>query len=195
MEWQVFAVSRTVVGLWSIVVRPGLAAVLWQTQRGRPAGALARRRRAVRWFIRTLGTRSLLDRSDFHDVVVLIDEGVVHRTVQLFTSPVESAAPDTVRRYVANVPAPHVVVHVQADIAVCTARALERGARPHWGWTHDSEIAAYISHATDAVRLTIDAIEQLGVPVVGVDNNTDVAHDLVDRLRPILCGDGERADR
>ncbi len=195
IEWRLFLLCRLTFGLAALAARPRLLRLLWVTQRRRPAEAHARDRRVLHWLVRAIGAAQFLSPRIEEDRVVVVDEGVVHRTVQLFTSPFERADRDTISRYVADVPHPDVVVIVEAPPEICAERAIERGGRHQWGWSEEGDVRAYVSNAHEAIRLTCRALRTEGVPVVVVDSAGGATPGWAAELEHVVSGPGRRVER
>lgn len=170
--WRLYLARRLGTGLALMASRPEMVRLLVSTQRNRPPLARSRDRRVIFWLIRTMGAHHILRRRAVPGSVLLADEGLVHRTVQLFTSPVERADAERVGAYVASIEPPDLVVWVDTPPDVCARRAESRGARAHWTWS-PAEIRAYIDNAHGAVALTCQELAGRGIRVLTVDGAGD----------------------
>ena len=195
IEWRLFLLFRLVFGLAALAARPRLLRLLWTTQRRRPPTAHARERRVLHWLVRAIGAAQFLNPRIEENRVVVVDEGVIHRTVQLFTSPFEPADRGAISRYVAQVPHPDVVVIVEAPPDVCAERAIARGGRDQWGWSEDGDVRAYVSNAHEAIQLTSRALRTEGVPVVVIDSAGGTTPGWPAELEQVVCRPGRRVDR
>jgi Ser/Thr protein kinase RdoA (MazF antagonist) len=86
--------------------------------------------------------------------VVIVDEGLIHRSVNLFgwyhVPPLEA-----IRRYVALVPLPDELIYVEADPAEEHARALARGLPKRLAGRSGEDVAAFVAHARDVAETAV----------------------------------------
>ncbi len=172
LAWKLFEVERLVRGIWFLLARPRFATQLLVQQLRRPSGARARRRRVVHWWIRTAGARSLMLSRQLDNEVVLLDEGLCHRVVQLFSSADEVPDERMVSEYVSSVPLPDVLVHVVAPVDVAFERVLERGVWERLADEEPSRLRGFLSSSAAAITQLLDAVDGLEVQVIEVDNST-----------------------
>jgi hypothetical protein len=178
--WRIHLMRRWLYGYWTLFTTPHLLWLVARTQVMRPKRADTRRRRVVFWFVRTLGTVAMFSRAG--STGVLFDEGLTHRTVQLFTSAVEAPSPAMIDRYLDEIPLPDVVVHIVCPVDVCRQRVHSRGVWDRWSHRSADEIDAYVANAHTAVTMTADGLRRRGVRVVELDNGGDRPVDLADSL-------------
>lgn len=171
--WILFTVMRMTLGTIALAVDPPIARNLWASQRRRPAGADARRRRVVSWFVRTVGSRQVLLRTAAPDEVVLLDEGLVHRVVQLHASPVERPTEREVRAYLDLVPRPDLIVYVNAGVSCCQQRVERRGRWQRLAHRSDDDVAEFIANAHQGVELAMSDARERGWAVLEIDNGID----------------------
>jgi hypothetical protein len=76
-------------------------------------------RRVLYWYFRTAGAYEFLRRHARPGEAVIIDEGFVHRAVQLHASCVERPAPRQIASYVRSVPRADLTVVVHAPTHIC----------------------------------------------------------------------------
>jgi len=172
--WLLYRWGSQAAALKYLAVHPRLAWLVISTATRRPSDSLARARRPLHWFLRLLGTHQhLLKRGRAGEVIVL-DEGFLHKAVQLFSSPVEKPASDSVATYVAGIPATDLVIHVSAPVATCANRVRLRGVWPRLGEIGDEQLSAFIANAHDTVELAVAAARTMGRTVVTLDNGGEL---------------------
>lgn len=188
-----WAVYRLVSGWHTVrfaVVHRRLALYLLHSQRGRPAAADARGRRVVYWYLRMMGSYGFLRSNAAPDEVIVIDEGFVHRAVQLHASAVESPTASQIAEYVAVLPRPDLVVHVCASSAACWRRVQARGAWARLSHRSPADIERFVQHAHSTVTLLRAELDRQEWPVLEVDNDsedpTEAAATLTRALSPLL---------
>jgi thymidylate kinase len=171
MAWKLFEVERLVRGVWFLVTRPRFATRLLRQQLRRPSGARARSRRVLHWWIRTAGARSLMLSRRRDNEVVVLDEGLCHRVVQLFSSADEVPNAKVVSEYVHSIPLPDVLVHVVAPVDVAFERVLERGVWDRLADEEPSRVKSFLDSSAVAITRLLDAVNGLDAGVIEVDNS------------------------
>jgi hypothetical protein len=175
VSWGVFRWASALEALARVRRTWPLASVVWRSQRGRPRGAEARDRRVVYWFGRLVGAHGLFLRRSRPEEVLLLDEGYVHRVVQLFTSAVEDPDRRGVDEYLAAVPRPDLLVAVHAPVARCVERISARGVWTRFEGRDDAELQRFVASAHRAVQFAVTHARDHGWELVEVDNG---GHDL-----------------
>jgi Ser/Thr protein kinase RdoA (MazF antagonist) len=168
--WRVFAILSTFHALAFFIGHPNLARQALWLQRFRPAAADVRQRRVVSWFFRTAGRYAFLSAHARSGEVLVLDEGFVHRVVQLFASPAEVPRSSRLAAYLSEIPRPDLVVHVCAPAPVCEERIRVRGV---WARIQDEdapELEAFVRNAHRTVEMTAGQIRRERWAVVDIDN-------------------------
>lgn len=168
--WAIFYWASMLGGLRLARRHPRLVLDVVRSQRGRPTDADARRRRVVYWFFRMAGAHLFLRRHGRPGEVLILDEGYVHRTVQLHSSAVERPVPARIAAYVAALPRTDLVVVVRAPVDLCQERVRRRGVWRRLGHRSPAEIDRFVANAHEAVTLATAAVRAAGRPVLEVDN-------------------------
>jgi thymidylate kinase len=107
----------------------------------------------------------------------VLDEGFIHRTVQLHSSTVEVPEAATIDTYADLVPQPELLVHVRAPIDVCERRVRSRGVWDRFRSEDPSDLSRFVANAHRATTLIASAAEARGWRVVEIDNGEgDRAH-------------------
>lgn len=169
--WVVFRIESGWHTLRAVIDNRGLTRHVLTSQRRRPPAADARGRRVVYWYLRTMGSRRFLLARARPDEVIVFDEGFVHRAVQLHASVVESPTPAQISAYVADLPRPDLVVHVDASLEVCERRVRERGVWTRLGHRSPAEIHRFLLHAHETVTLVRAELDRRCWTVIDVDND------------------------
>ncbi len=126
------------------------------------------------WFLQLAGRRNYLDTSRDIDAV-LWDDGFVHRSVMLFSSPGETEPVAGLDSYLDAIPAPDVVVNVRADIDTCLRRVVDRGVWKHSKSATRDDLLAYLKDADHSNERAIAVMKSRhGTTVVEVDNRDGV---------------------
>jgi thymidylate kinase len=171
--WLIYLAYATTLGIGLVASRPRLFASLAQQLR-RPQEAMVSERHVVRWFIRSAGTERLFHRFGSVNEVLVADEGYVHRVVQLFTSAVERADNRAVRKYLAHVPKPDLLVVVDAPVDIAWERVRSRGIWARMSGLDEAAVYAFVRNATEAVWLAGDFAREENWQVMRVDNSSDM---------------------
>ncbi len=169
------------------VAQPGrLAAAAWSAAfalrypRLFAAAAKAAVQAPIPWWHRRLvlglalgvGGRLLLaSRSVRHDQWVVVDEGLVHRSVNLFAW--RDAVPvEEVKGYVAALPADDLVLVVlNTSSVIAERRVAQRGLPERLAGRTPWEVRAFTSRARDIVLLAADRAQERGVRVLRINNS------------------------
>ncbi len=173
--WGLYRVLSWMAAVRLALTRPALARHVLMSQRRRPAEADAGARRVLYWYIRTAGSYELLRSLGRPGEALILDEGFVHRTVQVHTSAVEKPDLDRIAAYVALLPPCDVVVVVRASVDACIRRVHARGAWSRLRHREAAEIDSFVRNAHQAIELAAEAARRTGRPVLDVDNDGDVA--------------------
>jgi adenylate kinase len=171
--WALFRVASGAATLRQIGATWPLCRDVVRSQRGRPAAADVRDRRVRYWFARLLGAHGLFLAQGRPGEVLVLDEGYVHRVVQLFASSVEVPENSVVRRYLALVPEPDVLVVVEAPIGRCVERVRARGPWSRFGHRPPEDLAAFVANAHTATTAAAAVARARGWVVVTVHNDGD----------------------
>jgi thymidylate kinase len=171
--WLVFRLAATASSVRQIVRTWPLAWRVLGSQRGRVPGAESGSRRVLYWFHRLLGGHGLFLRCATTGEVLLLDEGYVHRVVQLFASAVEVPDPAAVHRYLETVPVPDLTVVVRAPIERCRDRVSRRGVWPRFAGRDADELRRFIASAHRATMVAADYARDQGWDLIEVDNGAD----------------------
>lgn len=186
LAWKIFEIERLVRGAWFLLTRPGFAARLASSQWRRPKSARVRERRVMHWWIRTVGARSLLLAHRRDNEVIVLDEGMCHRVVQLFSSADEVADPEVVARYARGIPLPDVLVHVVAPVDVAYDRVVGRGIWERLADEDPGRVRSFLESSSVAISHLLETAEARNSRVIEIDNSTDVLPSgkaVLDRLR------------
>jgi Ser/Thr protein kinase RdoA (MazF antagonist) len=167
---------------WFAVRHPRLTWVAWRAVSGAP----------IPWWHRRLifgltvgvgGRIAYARRRVPRDHIVLVDEGLVHRAVNLFSwygRPPERA----VRRYVALVPLPDAVIHVDTDPEAARRRVLARGLPRRLVGRSETDVAAFVGRARDVVTTAIAALQHRpGATVIKVTNRQSLRRSISNAAR------------
>jgi thymidylate kinase len=171
--WQLFYRLSTLYRLKFFVKYPRLIYHVLSTQRHRPKSADIRERRVLYWFFRTVGYYEFLKAQARPNEALILDEGFVHRVVQLYASGVEAPNPTQILAYVDLLPKPDLVIFTQAPPEVCEKRIYSRGLWERFRHKDPAEISRFVANACQIVNLTVDHIRNAGWVVVEVDNGAD----------------------
>lgn len=141
------------------------------------------------WYLQLGGRRSFLHSSKTIDAV-LFDDGYVHRSVALFSSPHERPAEGVIRSYIGEIPTPSAVVQVLASVDTCVARVMERGIWSHSRDMSQSELHDYLSNAEYVLGVGVAETRAMGIPVFTCSNDetelSEVASEMSRELTYLL---------
>lgn len=152
--WQVFYVLSMIHVLGFVRRHYELCRhVLWtQLDRNVPA---ATKRHALFWFFQLVGRYDFLRATAGDREAIVLDDGFLHRSVQLHASHSEDPDPRMVSDYVDLLPEPDLVVFVVARREVCERRIRRRGVWPHRRHLSPSDISRYLRNAELVVESAV----------------------------------------
>lgn len=152
--WQVFyALSMTHV-LGFVRKHYELCRHVLRTQVDRPV-PVTTKRHALFWFFQLVGRYDFLRATAGDREAIVLDDGFLHRSVQLHASHSEKPDPRMVSDYVNLLPAPDLVVFVVAGREVCERRIRRRGVWPHRRHLSPSDISRYLRNAELVVESAV----------------------------------------
>jgi broad-specificity NMP kinase len=170
VEWQLFSIRAAFAVVPFARSHRGLTRRVLMDQLGRdiPVGL---RIHIVRNFLRLCGRyRCITERPGATEALVL-DDGFVHRAVQVHASAFEDVDLARVGDYIGLVPPPDLVVFVTAHVATCEQRVRERGVWRHSRRLSTAQLARYLRNAEIVVTAAADHARRLGWNVVQIDND------------------------
>lgn len=173
IAWKVFQFERLARGLGFLVARPVFGFRLVAGQARRPPAA-RRGRRVLYWWVRTVGARSVLLRHRLPDEVVVFDEGLCHRVVQLFASADETPDPAGIARYARAIPFPDVLIHVVAPTELAFRRVHERGLWRRLAGEDPRRIRRYLESAAVAISHLLATDPARAGTVVELENAAEL---------------------
>lgn len=175
------------------------AAVVWKRKRALGKLAMYQWRRPIKlrlkahiawWYFQLGGRRSFLQSSRSIDAV-LFDDGYVHRSVALFSSPSEKPPESAIRHYIREIPAPSAIVQIIAPLDTCVVRVIERGVWSHSKDMTESELRKYLSSAHYVLAIGIAEARSNGIPVFTFSNDgievDEVARQISRELTDLLA--------
>ena len=173
--WALFVCMRAIHLVGFALGHAHLSSHVVVTQLRRPPEAAARERRVVGWFARLGGAYAFLTARGGAADALVIDEGFLHRAVQLHASEAEEPNGADVDAFVSLIPRPDVLVYVCAAVDDCLRRVEARGP---WRRFQDAERKAlerFVANAHATTHLAVGAARRNGWTVVDVRNAGDVA--------------------
>ena len=152
---------------------PQLMQFLLASQANRPLAADVQQRKVLYWFDHLTGYYTFLQAYARPDEALVLDEGFVHRVVQLFSSSVEEPNREEIATYLDLVPRPDLVIFAQAPRDICEQRIYERGLWERARHKDAAEISQFVANAHLAVNLAAEYMRQKGWTMIAVDNGRD----------------------
>lgn len=170
--WQVFYFLSTLYRLRFFLKYPRLIWQVFDSQRRRPI-PVEERQHALHWFFHLVGYYEFLIAYALPGEALVLDEGFVHRVVQMNASDVEEPDPDQILAYVNLLPRPDLVIAVQTPWEVCKERIYRRGLWQRFQHKSPEEVSRYVANSNRIVNLTIEHLRSAGWPLIEVDNGSD----------------------
>jgi thymidylate kinase len=195
--WQLFYWWSVTHAVRFGAAHPTLFTFVLKSQLARPI-TVKRKSHNLFWFFQLAGRYRFLTAMAQGPVVLVVDDGFLHRSVQLCTSHLEAPDPAKVNAYVALLPKPDLTVHVLAPVNVCERRIRERGVWAHSIGLSTSELARYVEHAEQAVAYAVQDARERGWAIVEIDNNDrerePVLLELREAIRRLLLSSANSLD-
>jgi thymidylate kinase len=188
--WQIFYHLSTGYRLHFCMAHPHLIRQVLSSQWQRRA-RLEARHHALHWFFHLIGYYDLLNAYAQPNEALLLDEGFVHRVVQMNASDTEEPEPQRIIRYVELVPRPDVVIAVHAPWQLCLERIYRRGLWERFRTRSRDEVARYVYHAHCVVNVAVDHMRDRGWPLIEIDNGREDAppqEEIRRKLAAIMAG-------
>ncbi len=171
---------------WIFIARHPRLAALALAAVGRSAIGVRHRVRILKLFVRPGAAQLFLGPRMEVNEILLFEEGLVHRAVNLFSwceGEVDVAA---LEQYVDRVPATDLIVVVEASTAVAVDRARARGLPVRLIGVDDATIERFMARAAEVAVFVAGALRRSDRPTVVIDNDGPVA-DAIASLRASLA--------
>jgi thymidylate kinase len=152
--WQVFYVLSMIHVLGFARKHNELCRQVLRTQLGRTVPAETKRH-ALFWFFQLVGRYDFLRATAGDREAIVLDDGFLHRSVQLHASHTEEPDPGRVSDYVDLLPTPDLVIYVVAGREVCERRIHRRGVWPHRRHFSPADISRYLRNAEQVVESAV----------------------------------------
>lgn len=184
--WQVFYHLSSAHRVLFMLAHPRLIDQVVRSQVQRPIAAEARYH-ALHWFFHLIGHYQFLRAHARPDEALILDEGFIHRVVQMNAWDTEEPDPNRIAAYLALVPRPDLVIAVNAPWHLCLTRIYRRGLWTRFRSKSRSEVAGYVYNAHRVVSLTVEQMRGAGWPLIEVDNSRDDGRPPQEELRRKLA--------
>lgn len=171
LMWRLFLLYSFAHRLRFIARHPALIWNVLRWQRQRPVAARARQRKVTFWLFRLMGYLTFLHSHLRDDEILLLDEGFLHRVVQLFASDAETPHASRIRRYVNAIPTPDLLIFVHATPHTCHERIVARGLWQTFEGKQDEEVARFVQNAHRASMIALKFGRARGWSVIELDND------------------------
>jgi thymidylate kinase len=102
---------------------------------------------------------------------VILEEGLIHRAVNLYAWQMKGIEHDRVRQYFRLLPAPDWVIQVHAPTDVCAQRCAVRGLPLRLRDKDEDTVALFFQNAAEIVNIAGDYLPASGRTVIMVDNS------------------------
>jgi hypothetical protein len=179
--WQVFYYYSRLHRSRFQAAHPDLTQTVLDFQRRRPISR-PDRRHVLHWYEHLTGSYAFLKSHFRPEDVLLLDEGFVHRVVQLFASEREQPTLDRVAEYLGLVPPPDLVIYPCAPREVCEKRVVTRGVWERFQSKSPADLSRFIASSHAAVQFAVDCVTKKGWPLIEVDNGGDRPADAMREL-------------
>ena len=162
-------------GLRFALEHPALVWIALAAQWGRPI-PWHHRRLALRWLLRAGGLYRFFRCYLQPNEAVVFGEGLVHRTVSLFTSDREPPSAEAVARYVQRLPRSDLLIVLEVPPAVCVERLKGRELPLQRLEGLGAEaLSPFVEHAAAAVTIAGNEARRDNWPLLVIDNTAPLA--------------------
>ncbi len=172
--WQVFYYHSLLYRIRFLVKHPRLIRQVLRSQKRRPIPA-EERQHVLYWFFHLTGYYEFLAARSRSSEALILDEGFVHRVVQMNASDREEPDPAQIFAYVDLIPRPDLVIFPRAPWEVCERRIYQRGLWERFQHKSSVEVSRYVANSYLVVNTAIDYLKSKGWPIIEVDNSSDDA--------------------
>ena len=172
--WQVFYVFSYAYRQRFAKQHPVLMQTVLDFQEKRPISRTDREH-VLHWFLHLTGSYEFLKTYAQPGDMLILDEGFVHRVVQLFASENESPDFRKVAEYLMLVPKPDLIIFPKASSEVCEKRVFNRGIWERFQGKEIEETSRYIQNSHKIVNFAVGFLQEKGWTVIEVDNNAQTA--------------------
>lgn len=169
--WRLFLFLSFLYRLRFMAAHASLVRKIMRWQAQRPADANIRQRKVSFWLFRLMGYYEFLGSKLGKDECLILDEGFLHRAVQLFTSSVEKPEMATLVDYTNQIPRPDLVVSVYASRQTCLKRIYGRGLWDSFQDKPKVDVARFVDHAHLASSFAVRCGRRLGWTILEIDND------------------------
>jgi AAA domain len=194
--WQLFYLLSTIQIAPFVLEHFRLTLFVLRTQLRRRI-PMAARRNGLFWFFQLAGRCRFLRTTSRAREMLVVDDGFLHRSVNLNASHNEEPNPCQVAAYVDLAPRPDLVVFAVAGRDTCERRIRERGVWPHRRHLSHAELSRYVRNAELVVDMAVQRARERGWTVLEVDNTDrelrQVRRELWEAVGPVLSESSRRA--
>lgn len=148
----------------------GLVESVVTYQHNRPISGYDRRH-VLRWFLHLTGSYAFLKAYLRPDEVLIIDEGFIHRVVQLFASEAEELQPHRIYEYLDAIPRPDLLIYVTASAGASRQRVFERGVWERFQRKSEAETIRFLERSQAAVEIAAGYLASSGWPMIRISND------------------------
>jgi hypothetical protein len=112
--------------------------------------------------------------------VVLLEEGLIHRAINLYAWEPKQIDPDLVMTYFCLLPALDLVVLVRAPLEICLERAEARGLPSRLRGKDEPGVDRFMDHSTQIIDIASEFLASADRQVVEVDNGGELEDGIAD---------------
>ena len=151
------------------LLKPGLVAAVIRSQLGNGL-PWWHKRQIWRLFFNQANGLVFVSSRLAEDEILLLEEGPLHRAVNLFSWQMDGVRAGLVGQYLAHLPVLDLVVRVQAPLDQCQERMLSRGRPSRLEAKDDQTATVFFENAGQIVALISSHVAASGRPAIVVDN-------------------------
>jgi len=170
--------------------------LIWQVYRSNESRSHLtddHRRRIIRYFFKVAGLYWRLGSQLGNETYVIADEGFFHRAINLFAWANLPLPSTRIQAYFHHIPFVDMVVRVNAPVAVCIERAVQRGLPVSLLSRNTDMVMRFMENSEEILDAAVEGLKKKHIPLVEVWN-TDDLQEAEDQLIEMIDDLGLLAD-
>jgi thymidylate kinase len=121
---------------------------------------LSHKIKVLKWFFNTAGFRKFVANTITEDEIIIFDEGIIQRTLNLYTSERETADASDVMKLINNINLPDMIIFVTSPLSHCVDRIENRNLNFRLRGKNKSSIVEFIKNQLSTASLVKNIIKE-----------------------------------
>jgi thymidylate kinase len=170
--WQVFYRLSQLYRFRFSLKNGDLVRAVQKHQKNRPISDVEKRY-VIYWFVHLTGYYEFLKAHAHSDDILIVDEGFIHRVIQLFASEAETPDIESVEAYLDLIPRPDLAIFPLAPLATCKRRIYARGIWERFREKSPEDVDRFLANSKTIIDFTREHIQKKGWAVIEVNNGAE----------------------